>query len=72
MAFLFAVANSPNLVPSTQNPDWSLTIYNARSSEKTLGVMLLIACVGMTFVLSYTAVVYWVFCGRVKLGHTSY
>ncbi len=72
LAFLFAVAIFPNLVPSTINPDWSLTVYDARSSEKTLGIMLLIACVGMPCVLSYTAVVYWVFRGKVRLDHTSY
>ncbi len=72
LAFLFAVAIFPNLVPSSLNPDWSLTIFTARSSEKTLGVMLLIALIGMPCVLSYTAVIYWVFRGKVKLDHTSY
>ncbi len=72
LAFLFAVAIFPNLVPSTINPDWSLTIYTARSSEKTLGIMLLVALVGMPFVMTYTGVIYWVFRGKVKLDRTSY
>lgn len=72
LAFLFAVAIFPNLMPSSLDPDWSVTIYNARSSEKTLKIMLLIAAIGMPCVLAYTTVVYWVFRGKVKLDHTSY
>lgn len=72
LAFLFAVAIFPNLVPSSINADWNLTLYTARSSEKTLGVMLVIALIGMPCVLSYTAVIYWVFRGKVKLDHSSY
>jgi len=34
--------------------------------------MLIIAVLGMPFVLSYTAVVYWVFRGKVQLGKSSY
>lgn len=72
LAFLFAVAMFPNLVPSTLNDDWNLTLFKARSSEKTLKVMLVIALIGMPCVLAYTAVVYWVFRGKVKLDHSSY
>jgi cytochrome d ubiquinol oxidase subunit II len=31
-----------------------------------------IAVLGMPFVISYTAVVYWVFRGKVRLGKFSY
>ena len=72
LAFLFAVAIFPNLMPSSLNEAWSLTIYNSRSSEKTLGIMLIIACLGLPFVLTYTAVIYWVFRGKVKLDRSSY
>ncbi len=72
LAFLFAVAIFPDLVPSTIDPDWSLTIYTARASVKTLNIMLLIALIGMPCVLTYTAVIYWVFRGKVKLERTSY
>jgi cytochrome d ubiquinol oxidase subunit II len=72
LAFLFSVAIFPNLVPSTLNADWNLTLYTARSSEKTLAIMLLIAVIGLPCVLSYTAVIYWVFRGKVKLDHSSY
>ena len=70
--FLFAAAVYPDLVPAT-DPDRSLTIFSvARSSEKTLSIMLLIAAIGMPCVLAYTAVVYWTFRGKVKLGEHSY
>ena len=55
----------PNLVTSQPNLENSLTIYNAASSQKTLSIMLLIAVIGMPFVLTYTAIIYWVFRGRV-------
>jgi cytochrome d ubiquinol oxidase subunit II len=70
--FLFGVALFPNLVVSTLGKEYNLTIYNAASSQKTLGIMLAIAILGMPFVLSYTAVVYWVFRGKVKLEKFSY
>jgi len=37
-----------------------------------IGRGLVIALVGMPFVLSYTAVICWVLRGKVKLGHASY
>jgi cytochrome d ubiquinol oxidase subunit II len=70
--FLFGVALFPNLMVSTLNPAWSLTVYNAASSEKTLTIMRTIAFLGMPFVAAYTAVVYWVFRGKVRLGRLSY
>ena len=71
-AFLFAAAIFPNLMPSSLDPTWSLTIFNARSSAKTLKIMLLIALIGLPCVLTYSTVVYWVFRGKVRLDHTSY
>jgi cytochrome d ubiquinol oxidase subunit II len=72
LTFLFGVALFPDLIHSSLNPDWSLTIYNAASSPKTLRIMAIIALLGMPFVLAYTAVVYWVFRGKVQLGKFSY
>jgi cytochrome d ubiquinol oxidase subunit II len=70
--FLFGVALYPNMIVSTLGPKYNLTIYNASSTANTLTIMLIIAVVGMPFVLSYTAVVYWVFRGKVQLGKSSY
>lgn len=72
LATLFATAIFPNLLPSSLDPANSLTIYNARSSERTLGIMLAVAMIGLPFVLTYTVVIYWVFHGKVKLDRTSY
>lgn len=70
--FLFGMALYPNLLVSSDNPDFSLTIYNAASSEHTLRIMGNIAFIGMPFVATYTAVVYWVFRGKTRLDKSSY
>jgi cytochrome d ubiquinol oxidase subunit II len=69
---LFAAGIFPNIVISTINPAYSLTIYNAASSQKTLWTMLIIALIGMPFVLGYTLTIYWIFRGKVKLDKMSY
>lgn len=69
---LFGLGIFPHIVLSNPNPEYSLTIYNAASSAKTLTYMLRIALIGMPFVLAYTAVIYWIFRGKVKLDAGSY
>jgi len=69
---LFAAGIFPNIVISTINPEFSLTIYNAASSQKTLNTMLIIAIIGMPFVIGYTVTIYWIFRGKVKLDKMSY
>jgi cytochrome d ubiquinol oxidase subunit II len=69
---LFAVNVFPNLVYSQPHPEFSLTINNAASSQKTLGIMLVIACIGVPIVLAYTASIYWIFRGKVKMDRMSY
>lgn len=69
---LFGVAQFPNLMVSTPDPAHSLTAYNAASSAKTLGIMQIVVLVGMPFVLLYTAVIYWVFRGKVKVEKHGY
>jgi cytochrome d ubiquinol oxidase subunit II len=69
---LFAIGLFPNIVISQPNPKNSLTIYNAASSQKTLEIMLIIALIGIPFVLAYTVSIYWIFRGKVKLTKMSY
>ncbi len=69
---LFGAALFPNLVTASNGPALSVTIYNAASSTKTLSIMLLIAIIGMPFVLTYSGIIYWTFRGKVKLGEHSY
>ncbi len=70
--FLFGIALFPNMILSSIDPSYSLTIYNAASSQKTLWIMQVIAICGMPFVLAYTAAIYWVFRGKVEIGKFSY
>jgi cytochrome d ubiquinol oxidase subunit II len=69
---LVGIALFPNVLVSSLGEANHLTIYNAASSEKTLAIMAVIAALGMPFVLAYTAVIYWTFRGKVRLGEHSY
>jgi cytochrome d ubiquinol oxidase subunit II len=70
--FLFGLTLFPNLIVSSENPDWSLTVASAVSSPKTLEIMTWVAVLGMPFVLTYTVTIYWVFRGKVQVGKFSY
>lgn len=72
MVFLFALAVYPNVLPASNDPAHSLTMYNAASSPMTLRIGLLIVAIGLPFVLAYTGVIYWTFRGKVMLGENSY
>jgi cytochrome d ubiquinol oxidase subunit II len=69
---LFGLGMYPNMVFSSPLAENSLNIYNAASSAKTLKIMLVIAVLGVPLVLSYTASIYWIFRGKVKLDASSY
>ena len=62
----------PNLLTSTTDPRYSLTITNAASASGTLTVMLVVAVIGMPFVLLYTVGVQYIFRGKVRLKSDSY
>lgn len=72
LLLLFALGLFPDLVYASNNPEYSLNIYNAASSSKTLEIMLIIALAGFPFVLAYTISIYWIFRGKVKLTSMSY
>ncbi len=69
---LYGIDMYPALILSMPDTAHSLTIYNAASSEKTLTIMGIIALIGMPLVLGYTASIYWIFRGKVKLDASSY
>jgi cytochrome d ubiquinol oxidase subunit II len=69
---LAAVALYPRLVPARPDIERSLTIFNSASSPRTLTTMLIIALIGMPFVIAYTAIIYRVFRGKTVLGEESY
>ena len=56
----------PNVMLSSLNPDWSLTIYNAASSTRTLQIMTVVAFILVPIVLAYQAWNYWIFRRRVE------
>jgi len=60
------VALFPNVLPSTIDAAYSLTIVNASSSEYTLTVMTWVAAIMLPFVLAYQSWTYWVFRKRVR------
>jgi cytochrome d ubiquinol oxidase subunit II len=72
LTLLFGLALFPNLVTASNDPANSVTIFTAASSPKTLTIMLIIALVGMPFVLTYTGIIYWTFRGKVRLDEHSY
>ncbi len=61
------VALFPFLMPSSTRPNHGLTIWDASSSQHTLGIMLGAVIVFLPIVLAYTAWVYRVLRGRVTL-----
>ena len=56
----------PNVLPSTTDSAFSLTIDNASSSEYTLTVMTWVVVICLPLVLTYQAWTYWVFRKRVS------
>ncbi|HET6300353.1 cytochrome d ubiquinol oxidase subunit II [Microbacterium sp.] len=56
----------PNVMPSTTDPAYSLTIENASSTDYTLTIMSWAALIFLPLVLAYQAWTYWVFRKRVS------
>ncbi len=59
----------PNLIPSSLDPEASLTAFNSSSSHLTLTVMTLVAAIFVPIVVAYQIVVYRVFRERVPAVH---
>jgi cytochrome bd ubiquinol oxidase subunit II len=59
----------PFLMPSSIDPRSSLTVWDASSSYKTLGLMLFATVAFLPIVLAYTGWVFRVMRGRVSLDH---
>ena len=71
LATLFSAgfALFPFLMPSSLDPRSSLTVWDASSSEHTLGLMLIAVIIFMPLILAYTTWVYRVLRGRISLQH---
>ena len=59
----------PNVLPSTLNHAYSLTVHNASSSPYTLKIMTWVAVVLTPIVLVYQGWTYWVFRKRIATHH---
>ncbi len=57
----------PRVMVSSLNPAWSLTIYNASSSDYTLKVMTVVAAIFIPIVLIYQGWTYYVFRKRLTV-----
>jgi cytochrome d ubiquinol oxidase subunit II len=68
----------PFVMPSSTNPVSSLTLWDAVSSEKTLGIMFVVTIIFLPLILAYTAWVFKVLRGKVTVQsikdntHTAY
>ena len=56
----------PNLLPSTLNPDWSVTVANGSSTPYTLRIMSWASLALLPLVICYQSWSYWVFRKRVS------
>jgi cytochrome d ubiquinol oxidase subunit II len=59
----------PNVMPSSLNEDWSLTVTNASSSPYTLKIMTWCAAIAAPIVMLYQGWTYWVFRKRIGTQH---
>ncbi|MEU7281309.1 cytochrome d ubiquinol oxidase subunit II [Streptomyces sp. NPDC045431] len=59
----------PNVMPSSLDPRWSLTVTNAASSPYTLKIMSWCAAIATPLVLLYQGWTYWVFRKRIGTQH---
>ncbi|MFI6336173.1 cytochrome d ubiquinol oxidase subunit II [Streptomyces sp. NPDC050535] len=59
----------PNVMPSSLNDEWSLTVTNASSSPYTLKIMTWCAVIATPIVLLYQSWTYWVFRKRIGTQH---
>lgn len=56
----------PFVMPSSLNPNHSLTMWDATASELTLKIMFVVVCIFVPLILLYTAWSYWVMRGRLN------
>ncbi len=70
VVYLFSVLY-PNVMPASNDPALSLTIWNASSTDYTLKIMTIVAIVFTPIVLAYQSWPYWVFRKRVSPSQIS-
>jgi cytochrome d ubiquinol oxidase subunit II len=66
---MFFLALFPDVMPSSLDSDWNLTVSNASATPYTLRIMTWCAAVALPLVLLYQGWTYWVFRKRIGTQH---
>jgi cytochrome d ubiquinol oxidase subunit II len=66
---LFFLSLFPDVMPSSLNSAWSLTVSNASATPYTLRIMTWCAAIATPLVLLYQGWTYWVFRKRIGTQH---
>ena len=61
VVFTGVIGLYPNLIPSSIDPNYSLTIFNSSSSIYTLKIMTVVALIFVPVVIAYQVWIYWIF-----------
>lgn len=69
---LVGAAVYPTLVFSVPQPGNSLNIWNGAATERSLRFTWRVALLGVPLVIAYSAGIYWMFRGKVRLTDESY
>ena len=67
-----AIGLFPNILQSTIDSDFSLTVHNSASSSKSLRIILTFVAIGAPLVLIYTVFLFRTFRGKVIIDEQSY
>ncbi|MBT0769141.1 cytochrome d ubiquinol oxidase subunit II [Kineosporia sp. J2-2] len=59
----------PDVMPSSTDAAFSLTVHNASSTHYTLVVMSVVTCIMLPVVIAYQSWSYWVFRHRIGVSH---
>ncbi len=71
VCFTGVIGLFPNLIPSSLDPEYSMTIYNSSSSKLTLAIMTAVALIFVPIVIAYKIWVYRVFREKISPGEVA-
>ena len=72
VTFFGIIGLFPRMLPSSLNPEWSLTAFNSSSSELTLSIMLVVALIFVPIVIGYQAWAYRTFATQMTEDDLTY
>lgn len=62
----------PNIILSSIDEAYNLTVHNSSATSKSLGIMLIFVAIGVPLVATYTSFVFYTFRGKVRIDEQSY